>query len=342
LGHLFGSSFARSALARMFAYRHAVTVGDLAVHGRYSDKALHVVLTGSGGLVGSALAPFLTTGGHRVTRLVRSPPRSGDDALQWNPEANAIDAAGLEGLDGVVHLAGEPIAGGRWTAAKRTRILDSRVKSTRLLARTLAQLRQPPRALVCASAIGFYGSRGAEVMTEESPPGEGFLADVCQAWEEATVPAAQAGIRVVHLRLGVVLSTAGGALTTMLPPFQLGVGGVLGPGTQYVSWIGLDDVLGAILHGLTSETVRGAVNAVAPTPVTNRIFTRVLGRVLHRPTLLPVPAAAARLALGEMADEMLLASTRVDPARLRETGFVFRHPDLEVALRHTLGRMDGG
>jgi uncharacterized protein (TIGR01777 family) len=196
--------------------------------------------------------------------------------------------------------------------------------------------------LVCASAIGFYGSRGAEVMTEASAPGEGFLADVCQAWEEATAPAAQAGIRVVHLRLGVVLSAAGGALATMLLPFQLGAGGVLGPGTQYVSWIDLDDVLGAILHGLTSDTVRGAVNAVAPTPVTNRIFTRVLGRILHRPTLIPVPAAAARLVLGEMADEMLLASTRVDPARLRETGFVFRHPDLEGALRYTLGRTAGG
>ena len=339
LGNLFGSSFARSMLARMFAYRHSVTVGDLAAHGRYSDKALHVALTGSGGLVGSALAPFLTTGGHRVTRLVRSPPRPGDDALRWDPEANAIDAAGLEGLDGVIHLAGESIAGGRWTAAKRARILDSRVKGTRLLAETLAKLRRPPRTLVCASAIGFYGSRGAELMTEESAPGTGFLAGVCQAWEEAATAAAKAGIRVVYLRLGVVLSAAGGALATMLPPFRLGAGGVLGPGSQYVSWVGLDDVLGAVLHSLTSETVRGPVNVVAPNPVTNRNFTGVLGRVLHRPTLIPVPAAAARLALGEMADEMLLASTRVDPVRLRDTGFVFRQPDLEGALRHTLGRI---
>ena len=341
LGSLFGGRSARSSLERMLDYRHAVTAGDLAAHGRYSARPLHVAVSGASGLVGAALVSFLTTGAHRVTRLVRSAPEPGEDAVRWDPEGGTIDAGGLDGVDAVVHLAGESIAAGRWTSARRARIVSSRVQGTRLLTETLAALSRPPRTLVCASAIGFYGDRGAEVLTEESASGEGFLAEVCRAWEEAAAPAVTAGIRVVHLRLGVVLSAAGGALAMMLPPFELGAGGVLGPGTQYMSWVALDDVVGAVLHSLVSERVQGPANVVAPAAVTNRELTRSLGRVLRRPALIPVPAVALRLALGDMADEMLLASARVEPGRLRDTGYVFRHPELEAALRQTLGRSGG-
>jgi uncharacterized protein len=337
VGALLGGTFVRQILEQTFAYRHRTTADDLAAHAAYRGPALHVVVSGSSGLVGSALVPFLTTGGHRVTRLVRTAD-SGTDAVHWDPAAGAIDAAGLEGADAVVHLAGENIAGARWTDAAKARMLDSRVRGTKLICETLARLRRPPQTLVCASAIGYYGDRGAAEMNEASGPGTGFLADVCRQWEAATAPAADRGIRVVCLRIGVVLTPAGGALAQMLTPFRLGLGGRIGPGTQYMSWITLDDLLGVILQALTTASLRGAVNAVAPTPITNSEFTRVLGRVLRRPTLFSVPAAAARAAFGEMADEMLLASTRVAPARLRESGYRFRHPQLEAALRHTLGR----
>ena len=298
---------------------------------------LHTLVTGSTGFVGSALVPFLAAGGHRVTRLVRATPEHGIAEVQWDPEAGVVDTARLEGLDAVVHLAGENIATGRWTAEKKAKIRDSRVGGTRLLCDSLAGLKQPPKVMVCASAIGYYGDRGDELLTEESTPGTGFLAGVCCEWEAAAKPVVQKGIRVVHLRFGMVLSGAGGALARLLPPFKMGLGGVLGTGHQYIGWIAMDDLLGVIAHALTTEALQGPVNAVTPNPVTNQEFTQTLGRLLSRVTLFSMPAVAARLTFGEIADEVLLASQRVQPTRLLATGYRFRYPDLEGALRHSLG-----
>lgn len=300
---------------------------------------MRILVSGSSGLIGSALLPFLTAGGHSVTRLVRSKRAGGDvGSILWNPQAGTIDRGALEGFDAVVHLAGENIAGGRWTAARKARIRDSRVKGTRLLATTLAGLARPPRVLVTASAVGYYGDRGDELLAEESPPGTGFLAELCREWEAAADPAREKGIRVANLRLGLVLSGTGGALPRMLPAFKLGVGGVIGSGRQYWSWIAIDDLVGAIYHALTTESLRGPVNVVAPRAVTNREFTKTLGRVLSRPTIFPLPAFAARLALGEMANELLLAGQRLEPARLVASGYKFLYPELEDALRHVLGK----
>jgi uncharacterized protein (TIGR01777 family) len=339
LAQRLGGVFVRRKLDRLFAYRHYITQHDLTAHRAYGEgKPMHILVTGATGLIGSALVPFLTTGGHRVTRLVRSTPRPGQAEIPWNPALGSIATPALEDFDAVVHLAGENIATGRWTDEKKARIRASRVQGTRLLCDALAQLVRPPKVLVSASAIGYYGDRGAESLHESSRPGADFLAGVCQAWEAATAPAVQRGIRVVNLRLGVVLSPAGGALAKMLLPFKIGAGGVIGTGRQYMSWIALDDALGAILHALMTVASQGPVNAVAPQPLTNSEFTTILGRVLGRPTLLPLPAFAARLAFGEMADALLLASTRVEPRRLLDTGYVFRYPDLDSALRHLLGK----
>jgi uncharacterized protein (TIGR01777 family) len=299
---------------------------------------MRVLVSGSRGLIGSALVPFLAAEGHAVTRLVRGPARPGGGEVPWAPTQGKLDPGMLEGHDGVVHLAGENLASGRWTPQRKAELVDSRVKGTRLLAETLAGLTHPPKAMVCASAIGYYGDRSDEVLTEESLTGSGFLADLCREWEAASAPAAEKGIRVVHSRFGVVLSPVGGALKKMLLPFRLGVGGRLGSGRQYMSWIVLDDVLAIILRALTDDTLVGPVNAVSPSPVTNRDFTKTLGRVLMRPTIFPVPAFVLRRVFGEMADETLLASTRVQPAKLLAAGFCFGHPDLEGALRHVLGK----
>ncbi len=338
LGNGLGGAFVRRTLERTFRYRHAVTARDLALHQKYAPaRPWKVLVTGSTGLVGSALVPFLTTAGHHVVRLVRSPAQAGLDTIPWNPAEGVLDPTQLEGFDAVVHLAGENIAGRRWSAEQKARIRDSRVGPTRLLCQALNRLNRPPRVLLAASAIGYYGDRGDAWLEEASAPGDGFLAEVCQAWEAATASASSAGIRVVNLRLGIVLSPAGGALAKMLTPFRLGVGGRIGSGRQFMSWIALDDVLGAIYHALVTPRVAGAVNAVAPHPVTNHEFTRTLGRVLHRPTVFPLPALAARLAFGEMADELLLASARVAPRKLIETGYPFWFRDLEPALHHLLG-----
>jgi uncharacterized protein (TIGR01777 family) len=299
---------------------------------------MHVLVTGASGLVGSALVPLLIASGHAVTRLVRSTPRPGQAEIPWDPAARRIGTPALEGLDAVVHLAGESIAAGRWTAAKKARIRDSRVQGTTILCEALAQLVTPPKVLLCASAIGYYGDRGERILREESAPGTGFLAEVCQAWEAAAAPAVQRGVRVVYLRTGMVLSPAGGALAKMLIPFRLGLGGVVGTGKQYMSWIALDDMLGAMHHALITETLHGPVNMVAPQPVTNQEFTKTLGKVLRRPTVFPLPAFVARLVFGEMADALLLASTRVAPARLQASGYTFQYPVLEEALRHLLGQ----
>lgn len=326
----------RSRLRRTFAYRHAITRDDLASHARYAGPPLAVAITGATGLIGRALGAFLTSGGHRVTRLVRGTPHPGD--VRWDPATGRIDAAILEGHDAVVHLAGENLAAGRWTRARKERVRMSRVEGTRLLADTLSRLARPPKVLVAASAIGYYGDRGDEILTEGSASGDDFLAAVGREWEEATAPAERAGIRVVRLRFGVVLTPAGSALAKMLPAFALGLGGRLGNGRQWMSWISLDDAIGAIHHALIIPALRGPVNGVAPQPVTNAEFTGTLGRILHRPTIIPIPATALRLLFGEMADATLLASTRVVPDRLLGTGYLFRHPTLEGALRHGLGR----
>lgn len=297
---------------------------------------MKIAITGSTGLVGSALVPFLTTGGHHVTRIVRTSATEHDAV--WNPATGQIDARRLEGLDAVVHLAGENIAAGRWNAERKARIRDSRVQGTKLLSETLAKLQRPPRVLLSASAIGFYGDQGDRELTEESPSGSGFLPEVCREWEAATDAAKRAGIRVAHLRFGVILTPAYGALAKMLTPFRLGLGGRIGGGRQWMSWIALDDTVGSIHHVLATETLHGPVNAVAPQPVRNREFTQTLGKVLWRPTPFPMPGFVARVAFGEMANELLLASTRVIPRVLLDSNYRFLHGDLESALRHLLGK----
>jgi len=297
---------------------------------------MHIAVSGSSGMVGSALISSLTREGHRVTRLVRK-AATGED-IAWDIVQGVKDLSRLEGVDAVVHLAGENIAAGRWTAARKEEIRRSRVEGTRRLCESLARLSRRPKALVSASAMGFYGDRGDEVLRENSPPGNDFLAQVCREWEAATEPASQAGIRVIHLRFGMILSPAGGALKKMLLPFKLGAGGRIGSGRQFMSWIAIDDAVGAIHHVIITESLRGAVNAVAPTPVTNAEYTRTLARVLSRPGVALMPAFAARIAFGEMADALLLASQRVMPTRLQETGYRFKHSELDGALRHLLGR----
>ena len=287
---------------------------------------MKVVVTGSTGLVGSALVSSLTVAGHNVVRLKR--PRD------WDPERRTADIAAFSGADAIIHLAGENIASGRWTTARKQRIRDSRVSGTQLIAETIGRMDRPPQVLVSASAIGYYGDRGSELLREESPAGVGFLADVCRQWEAATDAATRKGIRVVHLRTGLVLSATGGAMGKMLLPFKLGLGGKIGSGNQYWSWISLEDVIGAIVHCIQAAGLHGPVNIVSPSPMTNFEFTKTLGRVLGRPTIFPIPAFAARLALGEMADPLLLASARVEPTKLLASRYVFRHRELEPTLRY--------
>jgi uncharacterized protein (TIGR01777 family) len=297
---------------------------------------MRILMSGASGLIGSSLIPYLTSCGHAVDRLVRRSARAGSGEIPWNPSAGILDASSVEGFDAIVHLAGENIARGRWTAARKRQILESRTRGTRLLAETLSRLARPPRVLVSASAIGFYGDRGGEILQEDAKPGKGFLPEVCVAWEEATRAASEKGIRVATPRIGIVLSTAGGALARMLLPFRMGVGGKIGSGGQYMSWITMDDLIGVICHSVEDDSLAGPINAVVPRPVTNLEFTKTLGRVLSRPAVFPLPGSAARLLLGEMADELLLASTRVEPAKLLAAGYQFKYSELEAALRHVL------
>ena len=297
---------------------------------------MKILVSGSTGFVGSALCTVLQGRRHQVVPLVRGATDVGGAAVLWDPLTGTLDHEQLEGIDAVVHLAGENVASGRWNAARRERIRASRVEGTRLLATRLSQLERPPAVSVCASAIGYYGSRADEVMTEDSTPGTGFLAEVAQEWEQATMPMRDKGIRVVNMRIGVVLSPIGAALERMLLPFRLGLGGRIGDGSQYMSWITLEDVIEAIAFALDNESLSGPVNTVSPGHVTNRQFTQALGRAVRRPTLLPVPAWLVRLAMGEMGEDLLLSSTRVEPARLQQAGYEFHHPTIESAFEHML------
>jgi uncharacterized protein len=294
-----------------------------------------IVVSGSHGLIGSALTTWLASRGHRIVRLVRPPQVPGPDEIRWDPAEGIIDPRSLESMDAVIHLAGESVASGRWTPERKRRIRESRVRGTGLLAGALAQLIGGPRVLICASAIGYYGNRGDEILVEESAPGSGFLADVTREWEAAADRARRAGLRVVHLRTGIVLSPSGGALPRLLSVFRMGLGGRLGSGRQFMSWITIDDEVGAIDHTLQHASLAGPVNLVSPQPVTNREFAGTLARVLRRPALFAVPGVILQAALGEFSNEVL-GSLRVHPARLLATGYAFQYPDLESGLLHVL------
>lgn len=297
---------------------------------------MNILMSGASGLVGSALIPALESAGHTVRRLVRVRPPAGSPEVLWDPMGSFDPVGGIEGFDAVVHLAGESVAA-RWTRDRKARILNSRKQGTMSLASAAARSKRPPKVVVSASAVGYYGNRGDELLTEESTAGADFLADVARQWETALAPATKAGIRTVMLRIGFILSPRGGGLARMLPPFRMGLGGRVGSGRQWMSWISITDVVGAFQHALATDALWGPVNAVAPHPVSNAEFTRTLGRVLGRPTIFPMPAFVARLAFGEMAEALLLSSQRVQPVKLQSSGFQFRHPELEGALRELLG-----
>jgi uncharacterized protein (TIGR01777 family) len=337
VGDLLGNALVRRKLGAVFRHRHLVLSRDLAVHASAGGRVLRVLVTGASGLVGRSLVRFLETGGHEVHRLVRT-VASGVGEIEFHPERGAAHPSEMEGFDAVIHLAGDPIAEGRWTTEKKRRIRDSRVPFTRRLSETLAALHKPPKVLISASATGYYGDRGERILRESDPPGDGFLSEVCVEWEGATEPAIHAGIRVVQLRTGLVLAPEGGALEPMLLPFRAGLGGPLGNGRQWWSFIALDDLLYLIHHVLMKDSIRGPVNATSPEPVTNAQFTKILGRVLKRPAIIPVPKFALDLALGAMTGPLLFASARVNPEKLLDSGFEFSYPSLEGALRHVLGR----
>ena len=296
---------------------------------------MKVAATGSSGLIGSSLVSFLSKKDIVVSKILRE--NTEDDDISWKPEDGDWNSAFSEGIDGIVHLAGENIASGKWTKKKKEKIRNSRIEGTKRLCEHILKLPTPPSVLVCASAIGYYGNRGVEFLNEGSSRGSGFLPNVCLGWEEAAESVSKAGIRVVNVRFGIVLSKDGGALAKMMTPFKMGMGGKIGSGTQYMSWIAMDDVTGAIYHTLTTDSLKGPVNATAPNPVTNKEFTNTLGKVLKRPAVVPMPAFAAKLAFGEMANDLLLASTKVAPKKLADSGYEFQYPELENALKHVLG-----
>ena len=338
-GRLFGGGFVRGELERVFSYRHAVTKADLeAEKGYISVRPMRFLVAGGSGLVGRTLVPFLTTQGHEVIRLVRQAAKAPDE-IEWNPAKGEIPAAALRAVDGVINLSGENVGEGRWTEARKRAILTSRIDATRTLVNGMRGMaRGRPFVFLSGSATGVYGDRGDELLDERSAAGAGFLAGVCEAWENEARAAEELGVRVVRLRTGVVLTPGGGALAKLLPVFRAGLGGRLGSGQGWMPWITAEDWAGAAYHAILDQRCEGAVNLVAPQTVTNATFTRTLARVLSRPAFLSVPSPALRLALGEMANEMLLASTRVAPTKLEAAGYAFRHGNLEGALRHVLGR----
>jgi uncharacterized protein (TIGR01777 family) len=339
LGPLVGNAAIERKLERIFRYRHATLARDLECHLSHDDQQpLTFLISGASGVVGTALIPFLTTGGHRVVRLVRNQGTRQPDEIYWHPFKGHLDLTGIGPIDVVIHLSGENIGQGRWTPQKKKKIIESRSKSTRLLSAALTRMASPPRVMLCASAIGYYGDRGDRIMTEANECGADFISGVCSDWEAGTAPALDKGIRVAFLRIGVVLTPLGGALKKFLPPFSLGLGGKIGNGKQYMSWISIDDLIYAVQHIIHEDTIHGPVNLVAPEPVTNEQFAKSLGKVLRRPTRVPIPAGLIKGLYGRMGREILLASTRVFPQKMLDAGFTFRYPDLESALRHLLGR----
>ncbi len=337
-GNVAGGWFARDTFERVFAYRHELMMGDLLRHATYRNMPrMRIAITGASGLIGSQLSAFLTTGGHSVVRIGRKATGSSVSDIIWEPRIGKLDAASLEGVDAVIHLAGAPIAE-RWTESHKREIHDSRVEGTSLLSHVLSQLSRKPKVLLSGSAIGYYGSRGDEILEERSKPGDDWLSRTAVAWEGATAPAERAGVRVVHLRTGIVQGAAGGMLAKVAPIFRLGGGGKIGDGSQWISPIALDDEIGAIYHCLMNSGISGAVNLVAPNPVTNSEYTAVLASVLNRPAFARVPAFALQIAMGEMATNTVLASQRVLPSVLQRTGFSFRYPLLNEMLRFELGQ----
>lgn len=327
-------------LARVFRYRHSILENDLKLILKYpSVRPLRILISGASGLVGSALVAFLGVAGHEVWRLVRRTPRIEKNEIFWDPEKGELAAESLEGFDAVIHLSGENVAGSRWSEDVKKRIYDSRIETTKFLNLLLSKLTKPPKTFICASAIGYYGSAGETVCDESSPLGSGFLCEVAKGWETAALKADNFGARTVLLRIGIILSPQGGALSKMLLPFLSGAGGTVGDGMQYMSWIGIDDVIGAIYHSLMNDKVNGPVNLVAPRPVNNLQFTKTLGAVLRRPTIFPLPKQIIRTIFGEMGETLLLGSTRVIPRKLEDTGYSFLYPELKDALAHQLGRV---
>jgi uncharacterized protein len=340
LGKILTDAFIKAKLERLFRYRYEITKGDIQNSKllKKEIKPMKILIAGSSGLVGNELVDFLKHQGHEVVKLIRSKNKI-NNSIYWNPELGELDENSLEAFDAVINLAGENIANKRWTKQQKQKIKESRIKSTTLLSNKLSRLKNPPKVFICASAIGFYGDRPFVVLNEDSYPAKGdFLSETCKEWEAATNPAAEAGIRVINARFGIILSPKGGALAKLLLPFQLGLGGILGDGKQVMSWIALDDVIYAINYLLQDDTIAGPVNFTSPEPVTNLEFTKTLGKVLSRPTIFPVPAFAAKLAFGEMAEALLLSSARVQPVKLVASRFKYAYPDLESALKHLLGK----
>ncbi len=338
LGKIGGAHYSRQRLEKTFRYRHEVLRRDFELFNTWpSSKPLTFLITGASGVLGQSLAPLLTTAGHTVRRLVRRTPDLSRGEYFWKPSQQKIDRAAFEGVDVVVHLAGHNVAAGRWTPKRRALILDSRVQGTSLLVDTMASLPDPPPTLLSASAIGYYGDRSDEILRESSAPGQGFLAEVCKRWEACTLPAKEAGIRVVNMRIGVVLTLAGGALYEMSRIFRLGAGGPLGHGRQYLSWIAVDDLLRAMYQAALDPSLEGPLNLVSPRAAPQKIFAKSLGRALRRPAIAPAPTFAIRTLLGEMGEEVLLHSLRVSPEKLLAANFAFAYPQLDTALQHLMG-----
>ena len=328
----FFSDRVRKELEKALKYRHEVVKQDLSTYARYSDRPLRILVSGTGGLMGKAMSTFLSNGGHQVVALVRSKELSGEDAIYWNPKTGEARKEDFEDFDAVIHLAGENIAKGRWTEKRKEEIFLSRCRDTWLLSQILLRLYRPPPVVITASACGYYGDQGEEILTEESARGKGFLADVCKKWEEATQGIENRGSRVVHARFGAILTPSGGMLQQVLLPFRLGLGGKLGDGQQFLSWIAIDDAVSALYHCLQTEALSGPVNITSPEAVRQAEFASRLAHQLKRPAILCFPKTLLRAALGELADEMLLSSMRAFPKRLLETGYVFRTPHLQEAL----------
>ena len=341
LGRLFGNPGVKGINNRVFPWRHQRTKHDLSLHHLFRDKPrLHVAITGASGLVGSNLKHFLTTGGHEVYSLVRRKPSSSEKEIYWNPSKGEIDSSALEGMNAVIHLAGKNIAASRWTQSHLQQVRESRIHGTNLIASTLAKLSKPPKVLISASAIGYYGSSESEEFTEESEPGSSILSGICQEWESAANPAREAGIRVVHPRIGIVLSASDGTLKKLLPAFKFGLGATLGNGRQFMSWILLDDLIAALYWILFHDSISGPVNLTSPHPVDNKKFTKIIGQVIGRPAIFNIPAFLLRAALGSMADELLISGAKVYPGKLIESGFHFSYPNLQSALKIELGKLD--